>query len=147
MDSLISGRQARSVRSMPSGSPMRAALIRSASTSVRPSAVGCVYGLGASLPPSLSTNHQPGCSSTCGCACAATRAPARRGPLTRAALAAAVGCVGNLISGRQARSVRSTPSGSPMRAALIRSAFLFPTCDVEGVKNVYPAHPRARTRG
>ncbi|GBP87453.1 hypothetical protein EVAR_64450_1 [Eumeta japonica] len=115
MDSLISGRQARSVRSMPSGSTMRAALIRLASTSVRPPAVGYVYGLGASLPPSSSTNHQPGCPSTCGCV-------RGRGPPTRAALAAAVGCVDNLISGRQARSVRPTPSGSPMRAALIRSA-------------------------
>ncbi|GBP88583.1 hypothetical protein EVAR_68613_1 [Eumeta japonica] len=59
VDSLISGRQARSVRSTPSGSPMRAVLIRSASTSVQPSAVGCVCGLScASLPPSL-VEYQP----------------------------------------------------------------------------------------
>ncbi|GBP10049.1 hypothetical protein EVAR_77488_1 [Eumeta japonica] len=45
---------------------MRAALIRSASTSVRPPAVGCVCSLScASLPPSSSTNHQAGCHPPC----------------------------------------------------------------------------------
>ncbi|GBP17339.1 hypothetical protein EVAR_17825_1 [Eumeta japonica] len=46
------------------------------------------------------------------------------GSLTYAALAAAVGCMDSLISGRRrARSVRSTRSGSPMCATLNRSAF------------------------
>ncbi|GBP56763.1 hypothetical protein EVAR_37019_1 [Eumeta japonica] len=123
---------------------MRAALIRSASTSVRPPAVGCVCGLFcASLPPSSTTSHNPvpppatermrddarargwsgvGTGSTSRRGTERREEVEGRGSLTRTALAAAVGCVDSLISGRQARSVRSTPSGSPMRAALIRSA-------------------------
>ncbi|GBP52327.1 hypothetical protein EVAR_38473_1 [Eumeta japonica] len=59
-------------------SPMRAALIRSASTSVRPPAVGCVCGLfRASLPPSDTTSSQPGAPPhPTRSACAVTRAPA-----------------------------------------------------------------------
>ncbi|GBP33808.1 hypothetical protein EVAR_25409_1 [Eumeta japonica] len=74
VDSLIGGRQARSIRSTPNGAPMRAALIRSASTSVRPAAVGCVCSLScASLPPSSSTNQSAGCPPPpAGCACAMT---------------------------------------------------------------------------
>ncbi|GBP64366.1 hypothetical protein EVAR_14935_1 [Eumeta japonica] len=130
MDSLISGRQARSVRSTPSGSPMRAALIRSASTSVRPPAVSCVCSLFcASLPPSATTSSQPGAPPAIermrddararGWPGVGTGSTPRqgterreevegRGSLTRTALAAAGGCVDSLISGRQARSVRST---------------------------------------
>ncbi|GBP84714.1 hypothetical protein EVAR_32340_1 [Eumeta japonica] len=145
VDSLISGRRARSVRSTPSGSPMRAALIRSTSTSVRPPAVGCVRSLFcASLPPSATTSSQLGAPPP---AIERMRDDARargwpgvgtgstprqgterreevegRGSLTHTALAAVVRCVDSLISGRQARSVRSTPSGSTIRAALIRSA-------------------------
>ncbi|GBP27882.1 hypothetical protein EVAR_14071_1 [Eumeta japonica] len=143
-DSLISGREARSVRSTPSGSPMRAALIRSASTSVRPPAVGCVCSLFcASLPPRQLPLHNPvpppaiermcddarargwsgvGTGSTPRQGTERKEEVEGRGSLTRTALAAVVRCLDSLISGRQARSVRSTPSGSPMRAALIRSA-------------------------
>ncbi|GBP23077.1 hypothetical protein EVAR_13096_1 [Eumeta japonica] len=129
-DQRSAGRQARSVRSTPSGSPMRAALIRSASTSGRPPAVGCVCSLfRASLPPSAITSSQPGAPP----AIERMRDDARgwfgvgtgstprqgterkeevegRGSLTRTALAAAVQRVDSLISGRQARSVRSTPT-------------------------------------
>ncbi|GBP62729.1 hypothetical protein EVAR_56247_1 [Eumeta japonica] len=79
---------------------MRAALIRSASTSVRPPAVGCVYGLfRASLPPSDTTSSQPPHPTLS--ACAVTRAaggPACTGSTPRQGLE------------RRARSVRSTPT-------------------------------------
>ncbi|GBP48672.1 hypothetical protein EVAR_103037_1 [Eumeta japonica] len=102
---------------------MRVALIRSASTSVRPPAVGCVCSpFCASLPPRQLPLHNPLPPPP---AIERMRDDARaagRGSLTRTVLAAVVRCVDSLISGRQARSVRSTPSGSPMRAALIRLA-------------------------
>ncbi|GBP37703.1 hypothetical protein EVAR_23752_1 [Eumeta japonica] len=112
---------------------MRAALIRSASTSVRPPAVGCVCGLfRASLPPSATTSSNPvppppaiermrddararGLSGV-GTGLTPRQGTERkeevegRGSLTRTALAAAVRRVDSLISGRQARSVRSTPT-------------------------------------
>ncbi|GBP86725.1 hypothetical protein EVAR_63730_1 [Eumeta japonica] len=74
VDNLISGRQARSVRSTPRGSSMHAALIRSASTSVRPPAVGCVCGLScAPSHPRRAPANQAGCPPPpAGCACAMT---------------------------------------------------------------------------
>ncbi|GBP84731.1 hypothetical protein EVAR_64626_1 [Eumeta japonica] len=145
VDSLISGRQARSVRSTPTRVTMRAALIRSASTSVRPPAVGCVCVLfRASLPPSDTTSSQPGApppdaermrgdARAHGWSSVGTGSTPRQGlerkeeveghgSLTRTALAAAVRRVDSLISGRQARSVRSTPTRVTDACRLIRSA-------------------------
>ncbi|GBP49209.1 hypothetical protein EVAR_96516_1 [Eumeta japonica] len=118
---------------MPSGSPMRAALIRSASTSVRPPAIGCVCNLFcASLPPRQLPLHNPvppppaiermrddarargwsgvGTGSTPRQGTERKEEVEGRGSLTRTALAAVVRCLDSLISGRQARSVRSTPT-------------------------------------
>ncbi|GBP58711.1 hypothetical protein EVAR_35489_1 [Eumeta japonica] len=61
VDSLISGRRARSVRSTPTRVTDACRLDPSASTSVRPPAVSCVCGLfRASLPRSDTTSSQPG---------------------------------------------------------------------------------------
>ncbi|GBP36011.1 hypothetical protein EVAR_29139_1 [Eumeta japonica] len=133
VDSLISGRQARSVRSTPSGSPMRAALIgrRPPASDHRRSAACAACSVPPSRPRQLPL-HNPvppppaierirddarargwsgvGTGSTPRQGTERREEVEGRGSLTRTALAAVVRCLDNLISGRQARSVRSTPT-------------------------------------
>ncbi|GBP24227.1 hypothetical protein EVAR_80080_1 [Eumeta japonica] len=141
-----SGSLTRAASAAAAGSPVRAASTRSAFIGIRRAAVACVRGLscdpGPALvnlcfinrgPPPPAAERMRGYARARGWSDVGTGSTSRqgtkrreevegRGSLTRTALAAAGGCVDSLISGRQARSVRSTPSGSPMRAALIRSA-------------------------